>query len=154
MRKNVGYEGVRSRCYTSVRSVEKIGWFAAGIAIPSAKVLTGTFPLSSVTRAGPPRGKRRQDRAVPSCGPTRLAPCPFLCPFASPYRDPVPFLDPAAPSPSSPTPAPAAVPSAARSPCSSLASCRVLVPGSSPTLFHPEAAKAATLQQTKYRLVY
>lgn len=110
-------------------------------AIRSVKVLTGTFPLSSATRGGPPRGRRRRDRAVPSCGPTR--PAPYPCPFASPCRDPAPSPDPS--SPLSPILCLAACP-CARSPCSSLAPSLVHVPGFCPTLFRPQAAKEATLE--------
>lgn len=110
-------------------------------------VLTGTFPLSSATRGGPPRGRRRRDRAVPSCGPTR--PALYPCPFASPCRDPAPSPDPSSPSPLSPILCLAAC---ARSPCSSLAPSRAHVPGFCPTLFRPQAAKAATLE-TKNRLL-
>lgn len=97
------------------------------------RVLTGTFPLSSATRGGPPRGRRRQDRAVPSCGPTR--PALYPCPFASPCRDPSP--DPSSPSPLSPILCLAAC---ARSPCSSPAPSRAHAPGFYPTLFRPQAA--------------
>lgn len=132
-----------ARCYTSVKSVErkKRKKKKRNGAIRSVKVLTGTFPLSSATRGGPPRGRRRRDRAVPSCGPTR--PAPYPCPFASPCRDPAPSPDPS--SPLSPILCLAACP-CARSPCSSLAPSLVHVPGFCPTLFRPQAAKEATLE--------